>query len=573
MPSTARYLPTRFTWAATASLVAIASMSMSARAAGVTAHVVAGQMVIERASPKLKELLTKWKSVFLHGTYFPDAVLKHMQADPKLSGESEAASHGRVQKYCAAPAGVHHQIWTQYKKDCVATGKTDTEDCERRLAFFFGILTHLITDSPWHGQFIDRSTNGKCDACASPMQSFRDKGENHRWCHPGGKSTWREEGGDVTGGTSGRHMVADGDFDFCLAAALRGRPKNEIVIQNPMLFAPATKQGKTGCPAKTFFDPRNGGECWQCPDGLKRTLHAVDSDKACTSNFGGIETATAEYQRKRNFLKGCPSGEFANASLKHCYSCPDGYQHNPVLPVDKKGVCFRTGREKLAAATFIRKQGICPEGQFFDPRKGGQCWSCPSGYIRSVTPVTSIDACARPGKLKCAGIKPPPGASKSLPGFPIDPNLYLKLSAALKKDGSSVSELVLGQQMALFKALHKAEGMAVTRSAAATPAATICPWIIENAVDGVGGLTDSVVESTRFLEALWNHRAVEGVTVLRLDTYEYAIVDSNRRLLHRNKWRDCSTDGDCGAGSSCVEMKGIGPDSKKTCQRPRECTP
>ncbi len=53
----------------------------------------------------------------------------------------------------------------------------------------------------------------------------------------------------------------------------------------------------------------------------------------------------------------------------------------------------------------------CPAGTFFDPR--GECWSCPSGYHRTIFPVTAKNACEkrlqikhRPvaGKMKATGI-------------------------------------------------------------------------------------------------------------------------------------------------------------------------
>lgn len=33
-------------------------------------------------------------------------------------------------------------------------------------------------------------------------------------------------------------------------------------------------------------------------------------------------------------------------------------------------------------------------GSFYDPRNGGECWSCPPGYARTWAPVTASDACA-----------------------------------------------------------------------------------------------------------------------------------------------------------------------------------
>ena len=51
-----------------------------------------------------------------------------------------------------------------------------------------------------------------------------------------------------------------------------------------------------GCASKTpgqlypdgnpFHDPRNGGECWTCPEFSERTVFAVDSNNACSVGFG-----------------------------------------------------------------------------------------------------------------------------------------------------------------------------------------------------------------------------------------------------------------------------------------------
>lgn len=42
-----------------------------------------------------------------------------------------------------------------------------------------------------------------------------------------------------------------------------------------------------------------------------------------------------------------------------------------------------------------------PKGAFFDPRKGGEYWSCPRGYIRNLNPVTHRAACTISPKYVC----------------------------------------------------------------------------------------------------------------------------------------------------------------------------
>lgn len=46
-------------------------------------------------------------------------------------------------------------------------------------------------------------------------------------------------------------------------------------------YKPAIKGDKVGCGNGTFYDPIDGGTCWTCPDGYKRTVFSVKSEKAC----------------------------------------------------------------------------------------------------------------------------------------------------------------------------------------------------------------------------------------------------------------------------------------------------
>ena len=111
----------------------------------------------------------------------------------------------------------------------------------------------------------------------------------------------------------------------------------------------ATYRGKvkTSKPKGAFFDPRKGGEWWKCPSNRpRRTAYAVTSSKACaTKNIIGEKLSKAEF----------------------------------------KGKVFQSK----------------PKGAFLDPRKGGEYWSCPSGYIRNLNPVTHNAACTVSPKYVC----------------------------------------------------------------------------------------------------------------------------------------------------------------------------
>lgn len=65
--------------------------------------------------------------------------------------------------------------------------------------------------------------------------------------------------------------------------------------------------------------------------------------------------------------------------------CRIGYQL-------KHSSCVKT---VYSRAQFHKKRG-CQAGTFFDPRKGGECWSCPKGYRRTIHSLVSAKACQKP---------------------------------------------------------------------------------------------------------------------------------------------------------------------------------
>lgn len=96
------------------------------------------------------------------------------------------------------------------------------------------------------------------------------------------------------------------------------------------------KAKNVGCPSGSFFDIRNGGECWSC-GGKVRTIHAVTSASACGGHI------------------------------------------------------FDGGGTR---ARFVRTVWGCGAGQFFDLVDGGSCWSCSGGHIRGLGHVKSAGACS-----------------------------------------------------------------------------------------------------------------------------------------------------------------------------------
>lgn len=164
-----------------------------------------------------------------------------------------------------------------------------------------------------------------------------------------------------------------------------------------------SKGGK--CPKGSFFDPRNGGECWSCPSGTHRTIFPVTGKDACEQR---IKTEYAKADKKRKVKigkKGCHKGEFwdkKGGGLGACWECPKGYKRG-LVAVDKPKACVKITQLKHFKATKEAKFQLCEKG-FFDPRKGGECWKCPGGYFRGVTPVNKANACiVKPADVCDAG--------------------------------------------------------------------------------------------------------------------------------------------------------------------------
>ncbi len=197
---------------------------------------------------------------------------------------------------------------------------------------------------------------------------------------------------------------------------------------------PVTKRCKSG-----FFDPKDGGECWSCPKNTNRTVFAVWSDKACQKHgsvIGGWAKAT--YKGKAEALGCSKRNTFRDPrNGGECWRCPDHYNRSihPVtgplactvkanltcdagLQVKSDARCYdpnaKIARKKVepcgglyefkcefAHAEYVSKaQGLsCPKGGFFDPR--GKCWKCPGDYNRSIHPVDGHLACTAPANKTC----------------------------------------------------------------------------------------------------------------------------------------------------------------------------
>ena len=190
-------------------------------------------------------------------------------------------------------------------------------------------------------------------------------------------------------------------------------------------YAPATYHGRSvkpkSCtrsnPAKKGFGPAFenvwDGKCYSCPEGCTRNLDSKYSGKQCSCP-PRVETdyARAAKHEKAKFLK-CPKGEFLHTFNGTCYSCPKGFTRS-TKKISGSKACLKRRTVKASTESWVLRDDKvrrCPKfaikgtmkectppgancvNVFYDPRKHGQCWSCPNFYDRSVSAVTDAKAC------------------------------------------------------------------------------------------------------------------------------------------------------------------------------------
>lgn len=157
-------------------------------------------------------------------------------------------------------------------------------------------------------------------------------------------------------------------------------------LQEACGFTRAKKIGKAvgSCPKGSFFDLGTWA-CYSCPPSYNRNARSVVHEKACDKNVTN-RRSPARLVGKAT----CPSGSvYDPRNGGECWSCPSGYGRTAAA-VDKWNACGMIGR-KAVSAQFKGK--ICPDGAFLDKRQGGECWSCPEDYNRTANAVTSANAC------------------------------------------------------------------------------------------------------------------------------------------------------------------------------------
>lgn len=167
------------------------------------------------------------------------------------------------------------------------------------------------------------------------------------------------------------------------------------VPQKPCGSVPATFESDAvaNCPAGSFFDIGKWS-CWSCPTGFERTAEAVDAARACAKRDSSVRSELKSASFAGSL---CPSGSFYDPIRGgECWSCPVGYKRS-AAHIDAANACFVPAGERLSRATRVKNTiwpHECPGGTFHDGWNGGACWRCPGGYNRTANHINTDKACS-----------------------------------------------------------------------------------------------------------------------------------------------------------------------------------
>lgn len=156
---------------------------------------------------------------------------------------------------------------------------------------------------------------------------------------------------------------------------------------------------KTACPSgSTFYPLVQGGTCWTCPSGYSKAgIEDIDGSRACWIPAKEVFSKAKDVGSFSVFSP-CKGGQFADIATGRCYTCPSGYRQVTTEHANSSKKCVKTVAAQYASANKTGNQS-CGGNSFKDPRNGGECWECPSGYIRptvSFNPVNGNKACELP---------------------------------------------------------------------------------------------------------------------------------------------------------------------------------
>lgn len=192
-----------------------------------------------------------------------------------------------------------------------------------------------------------------------------------------------------------------GGFSRDIAAVDTDQACSKLVASEKPIFTDYKSASRLSsarqCPHGSFFDPRNGGECWKCPANFGRNTKAVTADGSCSRL--NVDVSKGQVVEYRNAVfTGAACGEkdgfWDPIDGGTCWSCPAGYERTIFPAVTSSKACGRRLMD-FKPASKVSGFGCKVHGgrAFWDPIDGGSCWTCPKNTQRGTTPVNGSDAC------------------------------------------------------------------------------------------------------------------------------------------------------------------------------------
>lgn len=128
------------------------------------------------------------------------------------------------------------------------------------------------------------------------------------------------------------------------------------------------------------------------------------------STFGAaIAETSADYCWKDSYGRGAgtippqpPTGQFRHWFSNDWYSCPEGYYRSLNPDIDAKDACLKDNpaySKWSAAEGFGNLITDKPNSRSFKDPSYNRWFSCPSGYVRSITHIKSDTACIKEGTV------------------------------------------------------------------------------------------------------------------------------------------------------------------------------
>ncbi|MBT6529897.1 MAG: hypothetical protein HOK99_03180, partial [Betaproteobacteria bacterium] len=226
----------------------------------------------------------------------------------------------------------------EYQKAC----KSATGACANHLAFFLGIMAHIVADARFDRKFVGKGSpvpGMTIPANCSNLPSIPIKKNK-------------------------AERFTDWDLDICLGKSLN----REMAYVSSVQI-----KGKyyNKCGKGTFKDLRNFGECWSCPKSRpRRTAYKVTDKRACaTKNIIGEKLSRAKF-RYREVHFSCPKGwAILNSGVPLCIKKGEAAAVSKACKVPALSKKQKNALNKRAIGLFNIKKIVMSGG-----KKGIPSW-------------------------------------------------------------------------------------------------------------------------------------------------------------------------------------------------------